>query len=142
LNYKIDNNESDSEIQACFAVMLQLRPHLAAERFVAQVREQMREGYRLASVRLDDEVVAVAGYRVSRSLSWGRFLYVDDMVTDEARRSQGFGKALLAWLMEEARREGCQEFHLDSGVQRKDAHRFYAREGMELLAYHYKLAID
>jgi len=138
----IKNNESDKDIQDCFPVMSQLRPHLIAEQFVAQVREQMRDGYRLACVIQDGEVVAVAGYRISRCLSWGKYLYVDDLVTDAARRSQGFGKVLLAWLVEEARHQGCQEFHLDSGVQRKDAHRFYAREGMALLAYHYKLAIE
>lgn len=121
--------------------MAQLRPHLSAEEFLSQVKQQMRDGYKLASVIHDERVFAVAGYRISHCLSWGKFLYVDDLVTDSAHRSQGFGKALLAWLVEEARRAGCQEFHLDSGVQRKDAHRFYAREGMELLAYHYRIRI-
>ena len=102
----------------------------------------MHNGYHLAATLDGDTVVAVAGYRISRSLAWGKFLYVDDLVTDAAHRSQGFGKRLLDWLLAEGKRQGCQEFHLDSGTQRKDAHRFYEREGMQLLAYHYKLPVQ
>ena len=130
---------TDVDIEKCFPVMSQLRPQLVAAEFTSQVRSQMQQGYRLACVMDKDVVVAVAGYRISQSLAWGKFLYVDDLVTDEGRRSQGIGKQLLHWLIDEAKRNGCAEFHLDSGTQRKDAHRFYEREGMELLAYHYKL---
>ena len=131
----------DSEIMDCFAVMLQLRPHLTRETFLARARSQMQEGYHLACAMKGETVIAVAGYRFSQSLSWGKYLYVDDLVTDAAKRSQGAGKALLQWLIAEAKRHDCAELHLDSGIQRKDAHRFYEREGMELLGYHYKIAV-
>lgn len=132
---------TDLEIDQCFAVMAQLRPHLKQDEFVKLVRIQMQDSYRLVCAMDIDVVVAVAGYRISRSLSWGKYLYVDDLVTDTARRSEGIGKKLLCWLLDEARRNGCSQFHLDSGTQRKDAHRFYEREGMEMLAYHYGLAV-
>ena len=141
MDLKIKQVESDKEIQDCFAVMSQLRPHLEADDFIALVRGQMQGGYRLAYVMDKDAVVTVAGYRISRSLSWGKYLYVDDLITDAARRSSGFGKAMLQWLVEEARRNQCDQFHLDSGTQRKDAHRFYAREGMDMVAYHYVLTL-
>ena len=147
MNLSIKQVDSDQDIQNCFAIMSQLRPHLVATEFTAQVRSQMQQGYQLACAMDGDVglmladvlVVAVAGYRISQSLSWGKFLYVDDLITDAARRSEGIGKKLLHWLKEEASRNGCVEMHLDSGTQRKDAHRFYEREGMQLLAYHYKL---
>lgn len=102
---------------------------------------QMRDGYRLSCIREDDIVVAVAGYRISQCLAWGKFMYVDDLVTDASRRSQGFGKAMLEWLLEEAKRHGCAEFHLDSGIQRKEAHRFYECNGITIAAYHYVLGL-
>jgi GNAT superfamily N-acetyltransferase len=133
--------ETDSDIDKCFAVMSQLRPHLTQQQYVEQVKTQMQDGYRLACAVAADSVVAVAGYRISHSLAWGRFMYVDDLVTDEARRSKGFGKALLNWLVDEARHSGCGELHLDSGLQRKDAHRFYEREGMEITGYHFNISL-
>ena len=32
---------------------------------------------------------------------------------------------------------GYQQMHLDSGIQRKDAHRFYEREGMTMASFHF-----
>ena len=46
-------------------------------------------------------------------------------------------KALLAWLRALAVENDCDVFHLDSGVQRKRAHQFYLREGMDLSSYHF-----
>jgi hypothetical protein len=45
---------------------------------------------------------------------------------------------MLDWLTEEARRADCVQLHLDSGVQRPDAHRFYFREGLTISAYHFR----
>lgn len=87
---------TDADIAACFPVMVQLRPRLAAGEFVARVRAQMEQGYRLAALREAGAVRAVAGYRTGLNLAWGRFLYVDDLVTAADARSRGHGRALLA----------------------------------------------
>lgn len=129
--------ETPAEISACYAVMAQLRPQYAQSEFMAQVQRQMKDGFRLASLSADGTVQAVAGFRLLENLAWGRFLYVDDLVTDQNSRSQGHGKTLLAWLTEHARHLGCAQLHLDSGAHRKDAHRFYLREGMENAGFHF-----
>lgn len=130
-----------SVIRRCFPVMVQLRPALDEDGFVEQVQRQAKEGYRLAYLKDGGNVVAVAGFRVLEMLSRGRFLYVDDLVTDQAARSQGHGGALLAWLLEVAQAEDCQQLDLDSGVQRHAAHRFYFREGMHVPSFHFALGL-
>lgn len=126
-----------AEINACYAVMAQLRPQYKQDEFLTQVQRQMKDGYRLANLSTAGAVQAVTGFRLLENLAWGRFLYVDDLVTHQDSRSQGYGKSLLTWLTEHARRQGCAQLHLDSGVQRKDAHRFYLREGMENAGFHF-----
>lgn len=133
--------ETDAEIRACFPVMAHLRPHLAEEDFVPRVRRQASSGYRLALVEDAGRVVSVAGFRLLENLAWGRFLYVDDLVTDPAVRSHGHGERLLAWLVAEARRNDCDQFHLDSGVQRHGAHRFYLRHRMDITCHHFALKL-
>jgi GNAT superfamily N-acetyltransferase len=128
---------TDAEIADCYDVMAELRPHVSRERFLPLVKQMHAGGYRLACIRERGRVVAVAGYRVSTNLFYGRNLYVDDLVTAESERSKGHGKALLEWLKRLAIEDGCDAFHLDSGVQRKRAHQFYLREGMELSSYHF-----
>lgn len=128
---------TDAEIEACYEVMKELRPHVPRDGFVAHVRRQQRSGYHMAFVAVDAAPVAVAGYRYGENLAWGRFMYVDDLVTSGDSRSKGHGGALLAWLHDEARGNDCRQLHLDSGIQRKDTHRFYEREGMTLTSYHF-----
>jgi GNAT superfamily N-acetyltransferase len=131
--------ESDAEIAACAAVMAQLRPDVAGEDFVARVRRLAAGGYRLACVRDDGRVVAVAGFHVRENLPWGRHLYVDDLVTDAAQRSTGAGRALVDWLVAHARAAGCTNLQLDSGVHRFAAHRFYLRERFAITSHHFSL---
>lgn len=128
------------QIAATFRVMQQLRPHLQAERYVAQVQGLMSEGYRLLAVEADT-LLAVAGYRFGASLAFGKFLYVDDLVTDEGRRSAGAGKLLADRLKEIAREHDCRELHLDSGVQRHAAHRFYLRERFDITCFHFRVML-
>jgi len=134
--------KTDADIRDCWRVMEQLRPHLKEKDFVSTVRQQFKEGYRLAFIRRQGKVAAVAGFRVLSSLFWGRFCYVDDLVTDEKVRSQGLGKELLDWLCEFARSEGCQRLELDSGVQRFAAHRFYLRQRMWISCHHFSLELN
>ena len=134
---------TDEEILATREIILQLRPSVRAEEFLPTVRRMMRtDGYHLVTLQEDGSVRAVAGYRFMEMLYSGRFLYVDDLNTDEHRRSKGHGKALMNWLKDEARAKGCVQLHLDSGVQREQTHRFYFREGLTISAYHFRLAVE
>ena len=130
------------EITQCFVVMRELRPHLeSAAEFVARVQEQQGEGFLLAMLESDGAVVTVAGFRVQNMLASGLTLYVDDLVTGEAFRSQGHGKTMLDWLIVYARERGCATFSLDSGTHRREAHAFYFREGMRVTSFHFALPL-
>lgn len=133
---------TDAEIQHCFPVMVHLRPHLLESEFVKRVRRQESAGYRLAYAEEDERIRAVSGFRLSENLASGRFMYVDDLVTQESDRQHGYGKALMEWLIELARTEGCDQFHLDSGVHRFAAHRFYMNRGLSIKSYHFSMELN
>jgi N-acetylglutamate synthase-like GNAT family acetyltransferase len=134
--------ETDADRGRAFPVMLELRPHLTLETFVAQARRQTSaHGYQLAIVEVDGGVVACGGFRIAEWLAWGKALYVDDLVTHPSFRSGGHGGALFDWLVAHARENGCASFHLDSGVQRFGAHRFYLTKRMDLTSHHFAMKI-
>ena len=64
---------------------------------------------------------------------------MDDLNTDETRRSRGHGKILMDWLKQEAKDRQCVQLQLDSGVQREQTHRFYFREGLTINSYHFRI---
>jgi GNAT superfamily N-acetyltransferase len=132
---------TDADISRCYDVMAELRPHIPREGFAQRIRRQMTpEGgnYRLAFAEdAQGEVVCVAGYRYAENLVYGRNMYVDDLVSSSRARSAGFGGATLAWLETQARAHGCAHLHLDSGVTRHAAHRFYLRERYDITGHHF-----
>ena len=112
-------------------VHLQLRPTLPAD-YAGRLAQVFANGGRLAVAADGEAVIGVALWRLVENTYEGRRLYVDDLVTDEAQRSRGVGKALLGHLEEKARRLDCDVLALDSGAQRAAAHKFYFREGMHI----------
>ncbi|HEX3719688.1 MAG TPA: GNAT family N-acetyltransferase [Verrucomicrobiae bacterium] len=135
---KIALANSDDEVAACFPVMHELRRRLDLSSFLAAVGRMKSQGYRLAFLA-DPDVRSVTGFRTMEMLITGPVIYVDDLVTAAAHRSRGYGKALLAWLLDEAKRQGCQYLDLDSGLKRIDAHRFYERNGLAKAAFHFSI---
>jgi GNAT superfamily N-acetyltransferase len=131
--------ESDADLRRVSPVLLQLRPAFDEAGLIAQIRQQSRAGYRVAYVESDGQVLCVAGFVIGTKLAWGRHLYVDDLVTAEGERSKGAGAMLIAWLKAYAREQGCGQLHLDSGVQRFAAHRFYLREGFNIASHHFSI---
>jgi GNAT superfamily N-acetyltransferase len=138
---KITKANGDDEILACHAVLAELRPHIGAAELLPAVRRMEKEGYRLASLSDDGKVQAVVGYRIIEMLRTGKMLEIDDLVTAASARSKGYGKVLHDWVMQEAIANGCNFVELDSGVHRADAHRFYFRERMHVLGFHFSIAL-
>ena len=141
-SYSIYIAVSDDQLCKTWPVMQQLRPNLDEGSYIAAVQRMMCEStYQLAALESQGVVRAAAGYRIMEMLYCGRILYVDDLSVDAEVRSNGYGRAMLAWLMMRARDEGCAELHLDSGVQRGAAHKFYFREGLTINAYHFRCSV-
>jgi GNAT superfamily N-acetyltransferase len=131
------------ETHLAFKAMFELRPAMGDEAaFVERVDGvQRHEGYRLVAsfAEGDIQAAAVAGFRVVHYIYWGDALYCDDLSTRAEHRGKGHAGKLLDWMIEEARRLGCGQFHLDSGPgeDRNDAHRLYFNKGMRISAYHF-----
>ncbi|MBI3884259.1 MAG: GNAT family N-acetyltransferase [Opitutae bacterium] len=143
--------ETDADLARCFPVMVQLRPKLTPADFLARVRRQAAQGYRLAALESADTgpasagpsrtVRSLAGFRLMEMLYSGPQLYIDDLITDSASRSQQHGEKLFAWVRDFAIAHGCAELHLDSGVHRAAAHRFYFRQRMFIDDFHFALKL-
>ena len=102
-----------------YDAMRELRPSLTSRAaFVEQVDERQRAaGYRLVGSMSEDgdQALAVAGFRVTENLGWGRHVY------------------------DEAARLGIRQVHLDSGVgaERAAAHGLYFASGYRISCYHF-----
>lgn len=133
---------TDEDLIRCYPVIHELRPHLAQDDFVSQVKRQAaNHGYQLVYIAVDENAVACAGYRVAEFLAWGRALYIDDLITRESLRGKGLGGRLLDWLVDQAKQLECDSVHLDSGVQRHAAHRLYMNRKLAISSHHFSMCL-
>ena len=131
---------SDVELLLIAPVLLELRTHFEnTEDLIAQIKRQQQDGYQLAYVISDDEVLCVAGFIVAHKLAWDKHVYVDDLITSASNRSTGAGKCMIDWLKQYCKEQQCTQLHLDSGVQRFAAHKFYLREGFVISSHHFSM---
>jgi GNAT superfamily N-acetyltransferase len=137
--FDIHEATTDSGIARLFPVMQELRTHIvSAEELLARVRRQQKDhGYRLIYVEDSGAPVAAAGFRFTEYLFSGPILYVDDLICLESHRGKGFAEALMRWMEDLARKQGCEQFHLDSGTHRLAAHRLYHRMKLGITSFHF-----
>lgn len=142
-NEQIVVADTQQSIADCFSVVQELRPTLRNKKsFVDQILRQKSQGYILAYIRENSEVAACIGFRMFETLAWGKLLYIDDLITREKSRKNGFASALLTYAIEQGRANGCAQTHLDSGHQRHDAHRLYLNHGFRIDCHHLALILQ
>lgn len=123
--------DSDAERRACYAVMRELRPHLQSEEeFMQRIGRAAGESYRMLAAWDEGRVVAIAGYRFQENLVYGKFLYVDDLISAENQRGKRWGERLLKALDAVALEAGVARLVLDTGMGNALAQRFYFRQGL------------
>ncbi|QXI20101.1 GNAT family N-acetyltransferase [Pseudomonas moraviensis] len=135
--------DSRHDLKIAFPVIQQLRPHLTSEAdFMSRIERMRAGGYRLVGAFESSALVALAGYRLQENLIYGPFLYVDDLITDEAQRGGQWGSRLLRALERLARASGCARLVLDTGLANARAQRFYFREGLYTGALRFQKQFD
>jgi ribosomal protein S18 acetylase RimI-like enzyme len=129
--------KTPSEIQKCWQVFHFLRPHLQEDNFVEKVTEMISEGYQIAYVEEEGEVVSVIGFRYLQMLFNGKQIYIDDLSTSEKSRGKGYASALLDFVIDMANSKGYDCVSLDSGPSRHTAHRLYLNRGFQINSLHF-----
>ena len=136
------------DTKLAFPALSVLRPDLTdANHFAEQVDKGQRpEGYRLFGVfeAGKNNAVAVCGLRTATSLSAGRYILIDDLVTVPQMRGRGCCRLLLQAVAALAQAENIAQIHAaaDAGLERAEAHRLYFRHGFAIGAYRFVCQTD
>ncbi|MBK9105319.1 MAG: GNAT family N-acetyltransferase [Saprospiraceae bacterium] len=125
------------DVDKLIPVLIELRPHRTPEQLREMMISQINDGFKIVFAGNDTEAFAVAGFRTLDMLFSGKTLYVDDLVTHSNHRKKGYAGMLMKWMIQYAKENGYEHFSLDSGHQRKDAHRLYLNHGLDITAHHF-----
>ncbi len=124
------------DLERCYLVMKELRPHVSLDQFVAIYFEAHSEnGYEIIAIEDEGKVQALMGYRFLTDYVRGRHLYIDDLVTTQGARSNGYGAELLKIAETIAADNEIKHLRLCAGLENEAAIRFYERNGWIKRAY-------
>ncbi|MBN8540463.1 MAG: GNAT family N-acetyltransferase [Deltaproteobacteria bacterium] len=130
--------ENQPDFERCFPVVKELRPHLTFDDFVSIYEEAKKaNGYQLVAAEVQGEIAAVLGYRVLWDFVRGKYIYIDDLVSTKAKRSEGLGRELLEFAEEVARSTGCTSLRLCAVIENERAIHFYERLGWTKRSFAY-----
>jgi GNAT superfamily N-acetyltransferase len=116
---------SEAEWCEAFPILQSLRHELEESALLRQREHFLQQNLTLFGLRVEQELVAVAGAHLYPHLSRGIDCWVHDLVTKESKRSLGYGKKLMRHIEGWARAHGCSRICVHTRLGRKDAQRFY-----------------
>lgn len=138
MSFTLEHLDNEQALRTSFELMRVLRPHLVnCADYVEQLVRQTQQGYRLLAALDGEQIVGLAGYREMENLLYGRFIYLDDLVVSPALQRSGLGGRLLDAVRNEAVRQQCDHFVLDTGLHMPLAQRFYFRHGLLARGMHF-----
>lgn len=118
-----------TELEEAYEVLKELRPELSYDEYEDLVYAMRHQEYKIFGLYHQGKLSTYAGVAVQVNLYWKRHLFLYDLITTKAFRSQGHGKEMLEYLEDYAKITNCTMLVLTSSFIREDAHRFYEREG-------------
>lgn len=124
------------DLERCYPVMKELRSHVSLDQFIAIYFEAHSEnGYEIIAIEDEGKVQALMGYRFLTDYVRGRHLYIDDLVTTQGARSNGYGAELLKIAETIASDNEIKHLRLCAVLENELAIEFYERNGWTKRAY-------
>lgn len=138
MSQRIIKIQSKDDLEKCFPLMKELRPHLLIEEFLSIYHEvHQKDQYEIVVIEKDNQFLALMGYRVMTDFVRGRHLYIDDLVSTEKIRSKGLGAELLQYAEQIAQYKDCKSLRLCTGIENERGVKFYEKNGWTKRAFAY-----
>ena len=94
-------------------------------------------------VEKDNEIIGFCHGDYFQTL-WmcGETCYLSGIIIKSSFRGKGIGQILMKHIKSKAVEYGCKAIILESGILRRDAHKFYERFGFEKSCYGFEMIIN
>ena len=130
------------ELPTILPLIEQLNPHADPAELRRKLSVMIPLNYHCIGAYLDGVLIGVSGFWLGTRFWSGEYIDIDNVIVDEAHRSQGIGEQMIAWLEHYGTQRGCKMAMLDCYVTKHAAHRFYIRQGYDILGYHFTKTLN
>jgi GNAT superfamily N-acetyltransferase len=103
-----------------------------------RLEEMISQGYECVGVFDEDKLIGISGLWVLTKYYIGRHIEPDNVVIHPNYRGKGIGEKLMNWIEEYAKSKNCIALELNCYTLNESAHKFWFKQGFEVLAYHFQ----
>ncbi|MEI7978396.1 MAG: GNAT family N-acetyltransferase [Bacteroidota bacterium] len=136
-NITIKIIDSATEMYAQYDLIKQLSKNVSYQNYCLMIDEMVLLNYKQAVAYLNNKPVGVCGYWINTKIYAGKYVELDNVVTDENYRGKKIGALLCNFVLKIAKENYCKTAMLDAYLENESAHSFYQNLGFDKKGYHF-----
>jgi GNAT superfamily N-acetyltransferase len=133
----------DSELELTLPFIKLLNPDLSETEVAERLVHVHQENYHCVGVFDDsEELVAICGLWLLYKHYVGKHVEPDNVIVHPSQRGKGYGKIMMDWINDWARKEGNVCLELNAYKEDTKARAFWESQGYEWIGIHYRKRLD
>jgi GNAT superfamily N-acetyltransferase len=136
VNEVVHHAKSEQDILLCVPLLQQLYGTNLTSKDVLDFCGRNPD-YNLRYIMKGNQVISLVGYRIGEGISRGKFMLIEEIVTDSNYRDHGYGATLMNSLKDIASQEHCLRIDMDIDTQNHRGHKFLMQNDIILQAFHF-----
>ena len=115
-----------------------LNKNILEEVLKVRLDEMIKQGYLCVGIFDQEKLIGICGLWILTKYYVGKHIEPDNIIILPEYQNKNIGTKLMAWIEKYAKEQGCVASELNCYVGNKDAHRFWEKEGYDVIALHFQ----
>lgn len=128
----------ENEIYSIIPLLKVLSNTIPDEVLKQRLDEMLTQGYKCIGIFDGDYLIGICGIWILTKYYVGKHIEPDNVIISPEYQNQNLGTKLMAWIYDYAKRNGCVASELNCYINNKEAHKFWEKEGYEVIALHFQ----
>ena len=128
----------EKEIEMILPLLEQLNPNIGIEILKERLKSMVQSNYECVGVFHKNRLIGISGLWFLTKYYVGKHVEPDNVYIFPEYQDKGVGTMMLNWIFEYAKTKGCEASELNCYAKNKNGQKFWAKQGYELIAYHYQ----
>ena len=136
-NIKFELIESKN-IHSIIPLLQLLNQNISGEVLKERLDEMITQNYHCVGVFDKEKLMGICGLWILTKYYVGKHMELDNVIILPEYQSQNIGHELMNWVNTFAKEQGCVANELNCYIGNKEAHKFWEKEGYDVIALHFQ----
>jgi GNAT superfamily N-acetyltransferase len=129
---------SEEYISNIIPFLYRLNPNISKEVLKKRLDEMLQQNYQCIGIYDEEKLIGICGIWILVKYYVGKHIELDNIIILPEYQNKGISTRLMGWIECYAKENDYIASELNCYVGNEDAHRFWEREGYEVIALHFQ----